>query len=167
MAFKVYLDCDMISAKAKKDMQPEQQAALEAIFRAADAGECQLCTSKVTAEEVARYKGETKPAIEQVYEATPKIPYAERQTFLGIHSYGDRYTWINSPMIKDDPKWLRIRALGLSDKDAHHVMLASQASCNVLLTCDGGLLYRAEAILQQEELRVMNPTALCSEMGWV
>src|SRR5438105_10117745 len=93
----LYLDCDMISAKGKKDMPAEEQAALEAVDRAAEAGQCQIYTSQVTAEEIARYNGEPKPAIEQVYHATPKVPYTERQKLLGIHSYGDRYTWINTP----------------------------------------------------------------------
>lgn len=166
MALKVYLDCDMISAKAKKDMPPEEQAALEAIDRAADAGECELCTSQVNAEEIALYRGKTKSAIEEIYQATPNVPYTERQTLLGINSYGDRYTWINSPMIEDNPDWVRARKLGLEDKDAHHVMLASQGRCGVLLTKDRGLLYRTGMIEQQFKLRVMDPAALCKEMGW-
>jgi hypothetical protein len=156
----------MISAKGKKDMPPEVQAALEAIYRAADAGECELYTSQVTGEEIAPYKGKTKPAIENVYQATTKVPYSERQKLLGIHSYGDRYTWFNAPMIEDNLEWLRIRKLGLTDKDAHHVMLSSQAGCNVLLTCDHRLFHRVEVIRQEHRIRVMKPPALCEEMGW-
>jgi hypothetical protein len=163
---KVYLDHEMISAKGKKDMPPAEQAALEAIDRAANVDKCELVTSKVSAEEIALYKGKAKPAIELVYQAMPKVPYTERQKLLGNNSFGDQYTWISSPMIEDNPKWLSIRQLGLADKDAPHVMLASQASCEVLLTGDGGLLHRAAAILKQEKLRVMKPTALCKEMGW-
>lgn len=163
---KIYLDSDMISAKGKGDMPPEEQVALEAIYRAGDAGQCELCTSEVAAEEIGPYLGESKPAIERIYHVTPKVPYTERQTLLGIHSYGDRYTWINSPMIEDNPDWLRVRELGLKDKDAHHVMLANRGGCHVLLTRDGGLLHRAGAIQQRYGLRVMKPSALCAETGW-
>lgn len=166
MKLPVYLDCDMISAKGKQDMPPNEQAGLEAVYRAVEAGECDLSTSEVTAEEIAPYRGDKKAAIENVYKATPKVPYTERQRLLGINAFGDRYTWINSPMIEDNPEWLRVRALGLADKDAHHVMLASQARCRVLLTCDGGLLYRADIIRQRFGIRVMKPTTLSKEMGW-
>ena len=163
---KIYLDSDMIIATGKEDMPQEEQTALQAVHRAAKAGKCEIYTSQVTAEEIAPYKGERKPAIEDVYEATSKVPFADRQKLLGINSFGDRYTWINSPMIEDNQEWLRIRALGLADKDAHHVMLASHAECNVLLTHDGGLLHRANAIQQTYRVLVMRPTALCNKMNW-
>jgi len=165
----IYLDCDMISAKGKNDLlpyNPEQQAALEAVYRASDAGQCELRTSDVTGEELAPYRGAAKPTIETIYQSTTKVPYTERQKLTGIHSFGDRYTWINSPMIEDNPLWLSIRALGLKDKDAHHVMLASQGRCNVLLTCDSGVLYRGPQIAQQFGVKVLKPAALCKEMGW-
>ena len=108
----IYLDNDMISAKARRDMPAKEQAALEAIDRAGDAGHCDLCASEVSAEEIGRTpKPETKAAIQAVYEETLKVPYAERQTLLGIHAYGDRHTWINTPMIENNPDWLRARAL--------------------------------------------------------
>jgi hypothetical protein len=120
----------------------------------------------VTAEEIAAYQGERRPAVEAIYRDTPKVPYAERQTLQGIHSYGDRYTWINAPMFENNPGWLRARELGLKDKDAHHVMLAAKAHCDVLLTGDGGILKRAGDIQQAFGLRVMRPSALCMDMGW-
>lgn len=87
-----------------------------------------------------------KPVIGHIYQTMPKVPYTERQRLLGINSYGDRYTWINTPMIEDNPDWMRARKLGLKDKDAHHVMLTSQGRCGVLLTKDGGLLHRSRMI---------------------
>ena len=69
-------------------------------------------------------------------------------------------------MIADHPEWLRARSLGLKDKDAHHVMLASQGECMVLLTMDGGPRSRAEMIEQQFGLQVMSSPELCDAMGW-
>lgn len=54
MKVTAYLDCDSISAMEKKEMLlPEGQAALETIERAIDAGQCEISTSVVTAEEIA------------------------------------------------------------------------------------------------------------------
>ena len=65
---KIYLDSDMIIAMGKEDMPQEEQTALQTVHRAAKAGKCEIYTSQVTAEEIAPYKGERKPAIEDVYE---------------------------------------------------------------------------------------------------
>ena len=41
-----------------------------------------------------------------------------------MHSYGDRHTWISTPIIQNDPAYEALLALGLEVVDAQHVFVA-------------------------------------------
>jgi hypothetical protein len=109
---------------------------------------------------------EWKPRIEVVYYLLQKVEYVEAQKLLEIHSYGDQRTWINAPMIEDNPEWVKICGLGISGDDAEHVLNAI-GRCDLLLTYDNRLLHRAEVIQQHYGLRVVKPSRLRAETGWL
>jgi predicted nucleic acid-binding protein len=48
----------------------------------------------------------------------------------------DPRTLLVWPMIEDHPDWSTLRAMGLDTHDAHHLMVAIRANCDVFLTCD-------------------------------
>ena len=101
-----------------------------------------------------------------MYWLLKKVPFVEKQNLMGIHSYGDRYTWINSPMIEDHPIWSEGRTLGLDATDAHHLMLAVEAACDVFLTCDKNFLNlnRRPQIEDRFSIRVRRPSEFVEEM---
>jgi hypothetical protein len=54
-----------------------------------------------------------------------------------MHSYGDARTWINTPMVENDPDYSALLKLGVKIVDAQHVFVAAKNACDVFLTCDG------------------------------
>jgi hypothetical protein len=163
---RIYLDHNMVSALVKQDMPTEEQDALMAICRAQTDGKCVVLTSKAAQHELEKYRStDWKPRIEVAYHLLQKVAYIEAQKLLGIHSYGDQHTWINAPMIEDNPEWVKIRGLGLSGGDAEHVLNAI-GRCDVLLTYDNDLLHRAQEIQKHHGLRVLKPSQLSTETGW-
>jgi len=161
---KVYLDNNVVSALGRDDT-PQESTSLSAVLQAFDAGTLDLCTSKVTGDEIEKYKGDKKRFVEFIYRLLKKVPYVESQKLLGINVYVDRYTCINSPMIENHPIWARLRAIGLDQVVAHHVMLAIKAGCAVFLTCDRRLLNRASHIEQEFKIRIIRPSDLVKEIS--
>lgn len=162
---KAYLDTNVISAIARDDT-PQESAAVEALLRASEAGLVELMTSRVTEEEIARYSGSGRTILDRVYRLIRKVAYVETSNLLGFNSYGDRYTWISSPLMEDDPTWTRLKGVGLREKDAHHVMVAVKSSCDVFLTCDGGILHYQSQIEKDFGIQLMRPSRLVAQRGW-
>jgi len=125
-------------------------------------------TSDVTKEEIDRYAVAARPPVEAAYSLMARITYIPRQTLLGIHSYGDLNTWINSPMIQDNPLWVELRALGLKELDAHHLMITIQNGCHVFLTYDKDFLspVRKATIERTHPIRLRRPSEFVSEEGF-
>ena len=97
-----------------------------------------------------------------------KVPLVEDHKLLGFNIQSDRYTFISSPLIEDHPVARELRQMGLDRTDAHHVILAHIAGCDVFLTCDRGILHRATKIKQRFSIEPMKPTKLLDnlERGW-
>ncbi len=162
---KAYLDTNVVSAIARDDI-PQESAAVETLLRASEQGRVELLTSRVSEEEIARYSGSGRVVLDRVYRLMRKVAYVETSTLLGFHSYGDRYTWISTPLMEDDPTWTRLKAIGLDDKDAHHVMVAIKSSCDLFLTCDGGILHHHSQIEKEFGIRLLRPSELVAQDGW-
>jgi predicted nucleic acid-binding protein len=163
----VYFDNSVISAIAKRDT-PAETAAIVRVLKGDDAGKLRLFTSEVTQEEVDKYQGEAKPTVEAIYLLMKKANFVKRQELLGINSFGDKYTWINSPMIEDDALWVDLRKLGLDDLDAHHLMIAVKHGCQVFLTCDGDFLNdasRKATIEARHSIHLRRPSEFVTEEG--
>src|SRR5437870_503939 len=126
----VYFDNSVVSAIGKGDTPAETEAIVR-VFRADMAGQLRLFTSEVTKEEIDKYGGKAKPTIEVIYLLMKKANYVKRQELLGMNVLVNRYSCINSPMIEDNPLWMELRALGLDDLDAHHLMVAIRNGCHV------------------------------------
>jgi hypothetical protein len=133
---KVYLDNNIICAMGKDDMQDPGEARAIAIIRAMfNAGQVILCTSDVTKEELDKWEGDQKPVVLQVYDPLPKVPHVKRQELQG-HTYTNRGTVLAWLTIADHPLWSKLLAVGLKELDAHHLMVAILAECDVFLTYD-------------------------------
>jgi hypothetical protein len=133
----VYLDNNIISAMGKDDMGGLEASPITIISAMFDAGQVTLCTSDVNKEELDKWEGDKKPVVLQLYNLLPKVPHVERQELQG-HTYADRggtvLAWL---MSADHPLWSKLRrTVGLCTLDAHHLMVAILANCDVFLTCD-------------------------------
>jgi hypothetical protein len=82
-----------------------------------------------------------------------------------MHSYIDRYTCINYPLIEDDPVWSKLRTLGLDETDAHHLMVAVKAGCAVFLTIDSDFIFRKRKIRTELNIDVMRPSDLIDQLS--
>ena len=86
---------------------------------------------------------------------------------MGIHSYGDARTWINTPMIQNDPDYTALHALGLKTIDAQHIFVAAKQTCDAFLTCDRGILSRAAEIERRLGLIVRKPSNFVASQEWL
>jgi len=156
---KAYLDNNVVSAIAKDDTEEESDA-LYALLIAHEAGHVLLVTSELTLQEIKKYSGANRKRVEWTFRLLEKVPVVQWDRLLGIHSYGDVHTWISSPMIENDKLYDALLNMGLGDIDAQHVFVASKQECAVFLTCDGGILARAEKVTTLCGLIVRKPSAL-------
>jgi len=131
-----YLDNNVVSSIARDDTASESDA-LDALMAAYDAGKVDLVTSELTLEEIKKYSSPRRKPVERTFRLLEKVPVVGWDELLGIHSYGDQYTWISSPMIQNDSLY---DALLLDTTDARHVFVAAKQSCTVFLTCYRGIL---------------------------
>ena|ERR671922_980507 len=135
---KVSLGNNVIAAMGKDDMWEAREASPITIISAMfDAGQVTLCTSDVTKEELDKWQGDKKPEVLQCYNRVSQVPRVERQELQGFHTYADRYgTFLAWPLLEDHPRWSKLWTVGLETFDAHHLMVAILANCDVFLTCD-------------------------------
>jgi len=159
---KAYLDNNVVSAIAKDDTPPESDA-LARLLVANEQGKVDLVTSEVTLREIERYRGSGRESTERTFDLPEKVPVVAWDKLVGINSYGDRRTWINSLIIQTDELYNSLLGLGLETVDAQHVFVATKQACDVFLTCDGGVLKRASAIGQLCKLSVQKPSKLVTD----
>ena len=163
---KIYLDSNIVSAIAKDDT-PTESEALNRLLQAWDDKKVDLVTSEVTLWEINAYQDELKRRfVERTYRRLAKAQIIRWYELAGMHSYGDRHTWISTPIIQKDPAYEALLALGLQVVDAQHVFVAVKQKCNVFLTCGGGVRDRAAAIKDQFELIVQKPSEFVASQGW-
>lgn len=162
---KPYLDNDIVSAVAKRDFPPAEMKSLEKLVALCGVQKLELMTSKVTALEIARYKGAQKGAIEQVYASLAKVPFIEDHQVLGSHSYGDRFGGVSYPLVQDDPTSSALWKMGLGRTDAHHLMLAIRAGCERFITYDNGILSRSLQIKTSFSIKAERPSNLLAELN--
>jgi|SRR5579871_4454242 len=163
---KVYLDNNVVSDIHKMDSDQET-AAVTQLLGIADAEPAQLefVTSKVSLTEIERYRGQARPGVERVYYLLRKVPFVDDYTLLGFHNQWDRWGGSSCPLIEDDPTSSALWQIGLDRTDAHHVMLAIRAGCNVFLTCDAkSILHWRKKIEAAFSIRLRKPSELLAEL---
>jgi predicted nucleic acid-binding protein len=165
MEMKAYLDNNVVSSIARDDTASESDA-LDALMAAYDAGKVDLVTSELTLDEIGNYSGQYRKPVERTFRLLKKVSVVRWDELLGIHSYGDRYTWISSPMIQNDALYDALLKTGLGTIDARHVFVAAKQSCTVFLTCDRGILARCADISKLCGLMVQTPTAFVASRSW-
>ncbi len=165
---KAYLDNNVVSAIGKDDTASESDY-LKQLLIAYKGGRVDLVTSELTLNEIKPYVGKGREQVESIYELLEKVPVVRWDELLGIHSYGDKYTWINSPLIQNDPLYDSLLKLRLDKpgkvQDAQHVFVASKQKCDVFLTLDRRVLARANDIQRLCGLVVQKPSEFMASEG--
>jgi len=165
-ALKAYLDNDVVSAIVKDDNEAESDA-LDRLLAAYRDGKVDLVTSKLTQEEIDKYQGPLRPAMERIFRFLKEVPIVRHDELLGIHSYGDERTWINTPMIQNYTLYDALLKLKLKGTyDPLHVFMAAKNGCDIFLTIDGGIRARSAEIKQLCGLDVMKPSDFVAKQGW-
>ena len=162
---KAYLDNNVVSAIAKDDTAAESNA-LDRLLAARDDGKVELVTSELTLDEIKRYSGPARKQVERTFRLLEKVPIVRWDELMGIHSHGDSRTWINSPLIQNHPLYDSLLRLGVKTIDAQHVFVSAKQACAVFLTCDGGVLARADGIQELCGVAVQRPSVLVNDEGW-
>jgi predicted nucleic acid-binding protein len=161
---KAYLDNNVVSAIAKNDT-PTESDALRRLLDAYEEGKVDLVTSEVTLHEINRYQGPA--SIQETFQRLRKVPIVRWDQLIGMHSHGDERTWINAPIIQNDPAYGSLLKSGVKAVDAQHVFVAAKNACDPFLTCDGGVLHRALAIKDLcGGLVVQRPSRFVATEGW-
>ena len=162
---KAYLDNNVVSAIAKDDTAAESDA-LDRLLAARDDGKVELVTSELTLDEIKRYAGPARKQGERIFRLLEKVPVVPWDELLGMHSYGSSQTWITSPMIQNDTLYDSLLKLGVKTIDARHVFVSAKQACGAFLTCDGGVIARAEDIRKLCGVAVQKPSVLVHNEGW-
>ena len=162
---KAYLDNDVVSAIAKDDNATESTA-LDRLLGARETGLVALVTSEITLGEIRKYSGPWLKSLERTFRLLEKVPIVRWDELVGMHSYGDHRTWINSPLIQNMPLYDSFLKLGVKPVDSQHLFVAAQQACTVFLTCDRGVLARSAGIQDLCALVVQRPSELATQNGW-
>jgi hypothetical protein len=165
LTVKVYLDNNIVSAIAKVDT-PSESSAIERLLKARDQARVELVTSEVTREEIQRYHESVRPPVDDIYQRLAKVPIVRWDELVGMNSYSDALTCVNTPMIENDPDYGKLLALGVKMIDARHIFVAVKNACDAVLTCDRGVLHRAAGIEKIFGLVVQKPSDFVAAQRW-
>src|SRR5262249_16408602 len=165
---KVYLDNNIVSAIAKDD-EPAESDDLDRLLIGWRDRKVDLVTSELTLAEIKRYQDtRMRAAIERIFRLLEKVEIVRWDELVGIHSYGDARTWINTPMIQNYPEYGELLKLKLEGTDAQHVYVAGKQACDTFLKWDKGILRRAAGIKKIfPSLRVQTPSDLVASQEWL
>ena len=161
---KAYLDNNVVISIVKDDT-PAESNSLDRLLVAYENGKVDLVTSEVTHNEIKTYQGPRQP-YERTFRLLKKVSMVRWDELLGMNSFGDRYTWITSPMIQNNPMYDKLLALGLETVDAQHLFVAAKSACEVFLTCDKRILARRDAIKTLCGVTVQKPSDFVAAQGW-
>jgi hypothetical protein len=69
-------------------------------------------------------------------------------------------------MIQNNSLYDSLLRIGVKLIDAQHVFLSAKHACAAFLTCDGGVLARADRIRELCGVTVQRPSVLVNNEGW-
>jgi predicted nucleic acid-binding protein len=171
---KVYLDTNIISALAKHDMPELTSRALMKLLDLSNMATFKLVTSEVARREIEKLEHlPPDPSLDRdkwilgvMYRLLEKVEFIEDHTVLGFHNQWDRYGGVSYPLVQDDPTSSALRQIGLDRTDAHHLMLAIRAGCQVFLTCDKRTILnrRHEIESRFPTIKLKEPTELLTDL---
>ncbi len=168
---KAYYDNVVASGKTRSDLPPSEMAALQQLEGPKYASMLEVFTSRESWREQERTNDPAvRQALRQARPDVPVVPYDHEVFGFSYmpHRYGG---FISNPAITDvtdQPLFDDLRALGLKDADARHLMYAVRNGCERFVTLDrrGFLNRRRRQRLEARcgGLRIVTPSELLAEL---
>jgi hypothetical protein len=167
---RAYLDTVITSGRVLKDLAPSAEMhAVEQIYRFAAEGRIEIVKSKMSGIEQARTADLIKRTT-LIKQSNEESVVQKDHLLLGFSSldYGRR-GFISNPIISDivdEDLFGNLRAAGLEDADARHMMYAVVNDCQVFVTLDNkDILPKRSAVkLICPQIRILMPTELVAEL---
>ena len=161
---RVYYDNMIASAKVLRDLRPEsEKAALEMIESWHTSGRIKRVTSRESWREQERTRDDAKrEMLKNGQDLVSVVQDDHRLLGFNHQDFGSR-GFIASPIltgIVDQDLFDALRAEGLKDADARHLMYAARNACDVFLTTDPDFLDRRVALeaICSGTIRIMRPS---------
>jgi hypothetical protein len=170
---RVYLDTVITSGRVLADLRPPaEMEAVDQIYRFGAEGLIEIVKSKMSRIEHERTVDPAKRAM-LIEQSNEESVVQKDHLLLGFSSldYGRR-GFISSPIISDivdEGLFVKLKATGLMDADARHVMYAVANDCAVFVTLDSkDILPRRSAVEAVcPQIRILKPSDLVAEMTTV
>jgi predicted nucleic acid-binding protein len=167
---KAYLDNCVESGRIRTDLQPpSEMAAVRALLKAQEEGKIEIVTSRESWREQEKARD---PAVRaQLANARGEIPVVSNDhKLVGMHNQMDHLgTVAVTPIISDlvdEALFNGLRAAGLREADARHLMYAASNGCDRFVTTDPDFASRRpqlEALCQ--DLKIVTPSDLHAELS--
>jgi hypothetical protein len=160
LSLRVYLDNVAASGRVLGDLAPvAEMDAVRSLWAAHEAGTVKLVTSRQSWREQERTADPVKRAM--LEEARDELSaVVADHTVLGFHGVSPLVTDIVDPALYAD-----LRAVGLHDSDAKHLMYAVTNACDRFVTLDSDFLDRREALeIRCPSIRIVRPSELAAEL---
>lgn len=157
---KVYIDNDVVSGFRRRDLKPDQLAAIDVMKALAD-GTITLVVSAVHDREAALLPEQYREEQMKILALFPRVEFADDHLLEGYSALGvpARQGFISTPRMEDDSVASRLREIGLDQRDAHHVMLAIKRECVAFVTCDEATILKYRTQVEAEfPIRLMLPS---------
>jgi hypothetical protein len=111
----------------------------------------------------------TNPTVRTILEqARPEFPLVEDEKLLGFNIQDDPLTFIASPMVTEYVNadlYANLKAAGLDDADARHLMYAVHNRCDRFVTTDPHFLSRRAGLAALcESTKIVTPSELAVEL---
>jgi len=161
-----YLDnCIVPSGVVRKQLPPNEAAALRELERRRGAGEIALYTSHVTKEEIAKTPVEHRQPLKDLYEMYENVPAMEEEFRMPRRLGSLRSGSTSGPIVQDEALG-RLLSLLPDELDARHIFQAAKNGLDYFITRDEEtiLKYAAE-IRSAVGIPALLPTELLQTIG--
>ena len=170
---KAYIDNDVVSGFRRRDLKPDELAAIDTLKVLAETGSISLVVSAVHDREAAPLPEQHREEQTKILALFPRVEFADDHRLYGFNTVDSgRGGFVTYPLIEDDAIARRLREIGVGRgdpdggrQDAHHVMLAIRRQCIVFATCDEATILKHRAQVEAEfSIRLMLPSELVREI---
>ena len=164
---RIYFDNDVASTVSRRERDPADLAAIDKLLELCRSQAISLSTSRQSHREMERAPAGHQPKLKGGLGEVAIV--SDDHRVLGSHTLTDPYGGcICSPLVTDivdGGLYANLRAAGLKDDDAKHLMYAHQNKCNRFLTWDRNFLNRRPSLQKFcPSIQIQTPNEFVSEI---
>jgi hypothetical protein len=167
---RIYYDTNITSGRILRDLKPDpEMEALDALERLHAAGTLKRVSSKWSRIEQARTQDPNRRAAFEAQDHEMSCVQQDHRVLGFSHQDLGRLGFIASPMVTDivdEVLFEKLRAAGLEETDAFHVMCAIMGNCGVFVTVDTKDILPKRAAVEAAcpQILIRRPTELLAEL---